>query len=77
MKTEDEINLLKDALAHLLEELRIDERCLEVMANGSSPNAHKIDCIEGEEYSYPYPVIQLAKDTAKKIKKFDLSDFLV
>ena len=82
MNLKDENDYLKDTLAHFLRELRIDEYCLEVMAEGCSPNAHLIssNAIKDEdkgEWRYTFPMVQLGSDLAKKIQRFDISDFMI
>ena len=56
----EEKEKLKELIRDLLDEFRIDEKCLHIMANGYSPNGRgAIDCMVGEEYYFPHPVIQL------------------
>ena len=53
-----EYDVLKNAVHDLLCELRIDEKCLEVMANGYSPDyPGAVDLKVGEKWENPKPKI--------------------
>ena len=64
-------------IREILLELRIDKRCLEVMADGQNPNRNgSMDCSSQEEcdkYHFPYPVVQLSKDTSQSIMELDIN----
>ena len=66
---------LDNAVKDLLSELRIDEKCLEVMANGYSPDySGAVDLVKGEIWENPYCKVQLSRVVAQKLlasmKKF-------
>lgn len=64
----DSDSALLVAVQDLLSELRIDSKCLEVMANGYSPDyPGAVDLQEGEEYVNPYVKVQLSKVVARKL----------
>ncbi len=59
---------LFNAVYDLLSELRIDEKCLEVMANGYSPDyPGAVDLKVDEKWSNPYCKVQLSKVVSKKL----------
>lgn len=59
---------LDSAVKDLLCELRIDEKCLEVMANGYSPDyPGAVDLAEGEKWKNPHCKIQLSRVVAQKL----------
>lgn len=62
---------LDNAVKDLLSELRIDEKCLEVMANGYSPDyPGAVDLKEGERWINPHCKIQLSRTVAQKLLAF-------
>ena len=67
----------KELLKELLFELRIDRKCLGVMASGYSPNrCGTMDFSEEElkkEYLFPYPVIQISQKLAQDIEALSLN----
>ena len=59
---------LDNAVKDLLSELRIDEKCLEIMANGYSPDyPGAVDLNEGERWVNPHCKIQLSSVVAQKL----------
>ena len=59
---------LDNAVKDLLSELRIDEKSLEVMANGYSPDyPGAVDLAEGEKWTNPHCKVQLSKVVAQKL----------
>ena len=70
---------LDNAVKDLLSELRIDEKSLEVMANGYSPDyPGAVNLAEGEKWSNPHCKVQLSRVVAQKLlasmKKFQPED---
>jgi hypothetical protein len=66
----DPISLLRE----LLQELRIDEKTLEVMAGGYSPNRDGImDFKENEKYYDRFPVVQLSQKIAEDIMNIGIN----
>jgi len=68
---------LDNAVKDLLEELRIDEKSLEIMANGYSPDyPGAVQLAEGEEWKNPYCKIQLSRVVAQKLlATLNMKDF--
>ena len=59
---------LQNAVFDLLCELRIDQRSLETMANGYSPDyPGAIDLAEGDEWKNTHCKVQLSKIVAQKL----------
>jgi hypothetical protein len=59
---------LDNAVKDLLSELRIDEKSLEVMANGYSPDyPGAVDLAEGEKWTNPHCKVQLSRVVAQKL----------
>lgn len=59
---------LDNAVKDLLSELRIDEKCLKVMANGYSPDyPGAMGLKEGERWVNPHCKIQLSSVVAQKL----------
>ena len=59
---------LKVAVQDLLCELRIDEKCLQVMANGYSPDYPGApDCAVDEKWENPCCKVQLSRVVAQKL----------
>lgn len=64
----DRYDQLKVAVQDLLCELRIDEKCLQVMANGYSPDYPGApDCYTGEEWENPKCKVQISQVVASKL----------
>jgi hypothetical protein len=66
----------KNLIKKLLMELRIDQKCLEVMASGYSPNVSgTIDFVgkEWKNYRFPFPIVQLSQNTAQNILDLGLN----
>ncbi len=62
------VNDLRDAVLNLLSELRIDKKCLSVMANGYSPDyPGALDTFPGEGWTNPCCKIQISKVVAKEL----------
>jgi len=56
------------AVQDLLCELRVDRKCLEIMANGYSPDYPGVpDCRVDEEWENPHPKVQISAVTAQKL----------
>ena len=67
-KMKDNFDALDNAVKDLLEELRIDKKSLEVMANGYSPDyPGAIDVAEGEKWNNPHCKVQLSQVVAQKL----------
>ena len=62
-------NALQTAVFDLLSELRIDPKCLAVMANGYSPDypGGAIDLKSDKEWKNPYCKIQISRVVAQKL----------
>lgn len=61
---------LFNAVKDLLSELRIDEKSLEVMANGYSPDyPGAVDLAIGEEWRNPHCKVQLSRTVAQKLEE--------
>jgi len=59
---------LDNAVKDLLSELRIDEKCLRVMAKGKSPDyAGAIDLANNEKWENPHCKVQLSNVVAEKL----------
>lgn len=58
---------LDNAVKDLLAELRIDEKCLEAMANGYSPDYPGAVNLGSEEWVNPHCKVQLSKVVAQKL----------
>ena len=59
---------LQVAVQDLLCELRIDEKCLELMSNGYSPDyPGAMDLSEGDKWDNPYCKIQISQVVAQKL----------
>jgi hypothetical protein len=62
-----------ELLLEILEELRITEEALEVMAEGYCPNKiGAIDVKEDKKYVFRFPVVQLSQKLSEKLMKCDL-----
>jgi len=61
-------NALQNAVFDLLSELRIDPKCLEVMANGYSPDyPGAIDLKRDEKWKNPHCKVQISRVVAQKL----------
>jgi hypothetical protein len=70
-------NPLLMAVQDLLAELRIDELCLEKMAEGYSPDyPGAIDLAEGEMWNNPHCKVQISKVVARKLIDAGVLDHL-
>jgi len=59
---------LQNAVFDLLSELRIDTKCLEVMANGYSPDyPGAVDLMRDEKWDNPHCKIQISRVVAGKL----------
>ena len=64
----NDYNALQNAVFDLLSEVRIDPKCLKVMANGYSPDyPGAIDLKSDEKWENPHCKIQISQVVAQKL----------